>query len=477
MRCLTLAEVLARTGATSCFVCRDLEPHLRDHVRRAGHELVELPATPGGARADVSREDARETLAALGGGSWDWIVVDHYALDARWERQLRSIGQHVLVIDDLADRAHDCDALVDQNLYCDMETRYRGLVPENCDSLLGPRFALLADVFRESRAQVNARRGPVRRVLIGFGGTDSENNTGVALEAVAGMAGGITIDVVIGATHPTRVEIEKTCGRLGFACHVQTTRMAELMAVSDLALGAGGTTVWERCCLGLPALLFPVAENQRKQLSDAAMSGIVYAPDVPMGALTAEVVARHTTALVENGALRYAISRRGMDVVDGNGALRVSRRMGSSDITLRAGSERDSRNLFEWRNDPRVRAVSNDQRPLQWDGHQRWLASVLGDPNRVLLIGQREGADVGVVRFDIQGDEAEVSIYLVPGDHRSGTGSELLRTAERFLVASRPGVRVCRARVLAENGPSHGLFRGSGYTLEVTGYAKKLTPS
>jgi UDP-2,4-diacetamido-2,4,6-trideoxy-beta-L-altropyranose hydrolase len=483
MRCLTLADALRQGGGRIRFVSRHMEPSLREMVAAHGHELtIFRPASDGREIDELAHakwlgtsqaQDARDTIHALSDRHWDWLIVDHYALDARWESQLRGAARNIGVIDDIADRRHDCDILLDQNIQHDHGGRYAGKVPEHCDLLLGPRFALLRDEFRELREKTRPRTGAVGRVLFFFGGVDADNHTGRALDAYASLGiTGVHVDVVIGMQHPERARLEAECGERGFACHVQTTRMAELMAAADLAIGAGGSATWERCCLGVPTLAVCVAENQRKLIADAAFEGLLYSPEASDE--WTSVVARHVRALIENPSLRNYMSRRGMEAVDGRGVQRVAARLGCTALEIRMAREDDSRRVFEWRNHPSVRAVSRTVDVIDWESHQKWFASVLSATDRCLLIGQLGGLPVGVVRFDTRAEEAEVSIYLVPGAHASGQGRSLLLSAERWLGANRPAVARIRAHVLGDNDRSRRLFAGAGYRVESTSYLKRL---
>ena len=148
--------------------------------------------------------------------------------------------------------------------------------------------------------------------------------------------------------------------------------------------------------------------------------------------------------------------------------------MGCSGIDIRTARHDDSEKLFEWRNHPTVRAVSRSAELITWESHQKWFASVLVSPDRLLLIGEHEGLPVGVVRFDIQGDEAEVSIYLVPEINKLVQGRDLLQGAEGWFVVNRPEVRKIRAHVLGGNERSQRLFSGAGYQVESTSYLKRL---
>lgn len=483
MRCLTLADALKQRGANCRFVSRHLPDHLRSMLVAKGHEFTHLDSLQNDMALDelaharwlgISQaQDAADSIQALSDKVWDWLIVDHYALDFRWESMLRQLARRILVIDDVADRRHDCDVLLDQNFYADMNRRYDGKVPSHCQLLLGPRYALLRDEFRQLREQVKPRTGRVKRVLVFFGGVDADNHTARAIEVLASIGGHDGhVDVVIGAQHPHREEVEAICAEQRFVCHVQTSRMAELMALADVAIGAGGSATWERCCLGLPTLTLCVADNQGKQIADAASEGLLYAPELE-GELT-PAIGRHVSALLENGYLRQAISRNGMRTVDGRGVLRVIGNLGCSDIEIRVARLDDSEKLFEWRNHPAIRAASRNAELINREDHQKWFASVQASPDRLLLIGQREGLPVGVVRFDIQGDTAEVSIYLVPGIQQPGQGRELLQSAEYWFTANRPGVNKISAYVLGGNERSQYLFSGAGYEVESTSYSKRL---
>ena len=471
IRCLTLAEALRDQGAQVRFVSRNLPQHLLAMLDAKGMEFTPLPRettqgpSDGLAHSDwlgtSQVNDARATGDALADQPWDWVVADHYALDQRWEAVIRASGPQLMVIDDLADRQHDCDVLLDANFYSDMATRYPGKVPAHCQLLLGPDYALLRPEFKSLRGQIAQRSGEVTKILVFFGGVDADNYTGLAIEALASLRLTAQVDVVIGAQHPYRETLQQACHEHGFVCHVQTPRIAALMASADLAIGAGGTAVWERCVLGLPTISFCLAANQRRQITDAAEAGLLYAPED--GQSIAHTIAQHTRLLMENPALLKLISKTAMQAVDGMGTTRVIAAMATGGIDIRRVNPSDSKQLFEWRNHPTIRAVSRQQAPIAWAEHVLWFDSVIRDNSRVLLIGSVADDPVGVVRFDTVGDLAEVSIYLVPNGKHVGQGRHLLACAEQWLKKNRPDVVRIRASVLAENRASSQLFVRSNY--------------
>lgn len=486
MRCLSLADVLRNHGACVQFICRLHDGNLCALIRERGfavHPLAKpanVPKSKG--YSDYSpglgstwQYDATETIAAVRrlGARPDWLIVDHYGLSANWEGELRDSVGRIMVIDDLADRMHDCDLLLDQNLYDNADARYSGKVPESCQSLIGPRFSLLREEFSAARAGLLERSGSVRRILVFFGGVDHENYTEVAIHALDGIRhSDFGVDVVVGEKNCRRSQIQSECKSRNFKFHVQSDRMAELMTEADIGIGAGGSTTWERCCVGLPCLTFSIAGNQTLLVSHAARAGILNAPDVDPG--DSDAVAAQLQAFIDNPLLRESMSRRSMSVVDGYGADRVRRAIGVSSVTIRFAKDDDSEQIFGWRNSAAVRDSSLNSAPIDWTTHREWFDSVLADADRLMLIGESKGQSVGVVRFDVSGDTASLSIYLVPDQMNRGLGTELLFAAEQWLKDARPDLYFLRAEVLAVNKKSHRLFIEAGYDARPTEYIKRI---
>jgi UDP-2,4-diacetamido-2,4,6-trideoxy-beta-L-altropyranose hydrolase len=343
MRCLTLGETMRAMGASVRFICRNFEGHLGEIITRRGFGLRLLPAPVGDFVPSEGSEyqewlgstwqvDAEETVAAIAASGIrpDWLVADHYGLDANWEARLRMSVAHIMAIDDLAERLHDCDILLDQNLFADMHSRYHGKVPSRCQLLLGPTYALLREEFREARANLGPRVGSVRRLLVFMGGADVANYTTTAMEAISRLKSphsDLAVDVVIGERHSRRNEIEAACRIRGFNCHVQITHMAELMSNADLAVGAGGSASWERCCVGLPAVTVAVAHNQIAIAQDLSKFGacvyLGYYSEVD-----ADAMVRAIERLMSDPGEIRRLSSRSFSIVDGLGATRVAGSLG-----------------------------------------------------------------------------------------------------------------------------------------------------
>lgn len=330
MRCLTLADQLRRRGAAVTFICREFPGNLCDFVAAQGFRVWRLPCTAENivtAAQDTWlgadwRRDAREVQAVLASRPQpvDWLVADHYAIDWRWEQAMRPTVRRILVIDDLANRRHDCDMLLDQNLHRSMAQRYNGLVPNHCRRLLGPRYALLRQEFWYARSQVAPRDGHVQRLLVFFGGSDPTNETAKALTAIKLLGrNDITMDVVVGAINPRREEIRQRCAALpNVNYHCQVADMAALMARADLALGAGGTATWERCCLGLPALTVVVALNQVEVTATLVEVGAVRNLGWHEQVTPKLMVAALAEALAVPAEL-HRMSEKAWHLLDGNG--------------------------------------------------------------------------------------------------------------------------------------------------------------
>ncbi len=282
MRCLTLARALRAEGHKIWFACRQHPGHLLGLLEAEGFATLALPelATPpehGYAAwlGATEAEDAAALLQAialqpeLAGQGFDWLVVDHYGLGAEFCAAMRPGCRAILHIDDLANRHYDCDLLLDQNLLPDLNNRYDGLLPRQCRILLGPQWALLRPEFatfapaeRQFPAQFSAQQPA--RLLIFFGGTDGDNLSKVAINALQQLQESHWLaDIVIGQANPHRLLLQQLCAQdRRLTLHIQTPGMAGLMAAADLMIGAGGATHWERACLGLPAVVVALADNQ-----------------------------------------------------------------------------------------------------------------------------------------------------------------------------------------------------------------------
>lgn len=492
MRCLTLAGRLRDRGGFSHFICRDLPDLLCAQVKAAGYDLHKLPSAsdfagdqdgPNHAAwlGECWREDARQTVEVIDSvGNVDVLIVDHYAIDRRWEERARKHVRKICVIDDLADRPHDCDILLDQNHFANAVSRYRGLVPDHCQMLLGPGHALLREGFCRGAKRARERDGRINRVLIFYGGSDPDNLTGLTLNALMPFASSeLRIDVVVGSINPNIALLRSAIDACSHCqIHVQTDNMAELMASADLAFGACGTATWERCAMGLPAIVAVLAQNQLEPTQALTEAGVVFNLGAACAVKNADLVDAFQLMISDQRrCLEMTMRARALmhtSELSVEEVLAPESSFSSGEVTLRYARVSDSGDLLLWRNQPVVRANSKTSAAIDPDQHARWLNGVLADPDRHLLIGCRLGEPIGVVRLDEHGNGGEVSLYLCPGAYGQGNGRFLLAALEEWVVKNRPSVTHLFAEVLEGNGASHQLFRNGGYIWCSTRYVKKV---
>lgn len=332
-RCLTLAHALRSRAVAVRFVCRAHHGAALDWIEVSGFPAHRLPVAndapePAGYAEWLGedwRRDAERTAGIIRDtvGTADWLVVDHYGIGEAWEKTLRGAARRIFVIDDLADRRHDCDLLLDQNLV--EGNPYGTLVPASAKLLLGPRYALLREEFGRERRRVAARTGEVRRVLVFFGGSDPTDETSKALKAFRLLnPRGIEVDVIVGDSNPRKEAVAALCGELPYVrFHCQVSDMASRLARADLALGAAGVSSWERLALGVPALVVAVADNQLENMRQLDHAGVA----IGLGAAAQVDVAALGGALVRalaNPARLREMSAKALSLVDARGADRVA---------------------------------------------------------------------------------------------------------------------------------------------------------
>ncbi len=350
MRCLSLAKKLREKGAQVRFVCREHEGHLLHTVAAQGFSVHGLDSrqrdkqtqqaesgykkhskdTPHQHWLGTSwQRDARQTIQTLREKApWDWLIVDHYALDAKWENLLRLCALRILVIDDLADREHDCDLLLDQNYFHNPGRRYHGLLPQECKTLLGPKYALLRPEFLQAPQYTRMRGNGIARILVYFGSSDPDNLTERTLEGLNyPEIKGIPVEVVAGSNNRHLDNLRRwALMRPATRVHHQPENFIELLLRADLCIGAGGTTTWERLCLGLPSIVITIATNQETSISDLDNDGYVTwlggKDEVSPSDIRDAVVKKMTATNVDDSFFDSL-----QDLVDGMGAKRVEDRL------------------------------------------------------------------------------------------------------------------------------------------------------
>jgi len=293
MRCFTLAQILIKKGIDVIFICRDFHGDLSDFLRDNNFKVFLLPEP----KHDYKLLDNGVPYAKWLGVDWkcdsketsdvlqieakvDCIVIDHYGIDEKWENVVRDYVSQIVIIDDLADRNHDCDILIDQNFYHGLASRYKKLVPEDCITFLGPKYTLLRSEFINARDNLQRDKSNIERVFVFFGGMDSSNETYSVLKLLENWLTSydyiFDVDVVVSNSNVHSEKIEKICKDVSsFNFHKQVNNISQLMVNANLAIGAGGTTAFERIFVLLPALVKVIADNQKTALGDLEDIGAV----------------------------------------------------------------------------------------------------------------------------------------------------------------------------------------------------------
>lgn len=341
MRCLTLANEMAQQGAECSFICRRHHGNLIEKIQEHGYEVYPLPLESDSyvesnnkavlAHANwlvsTQQRDAELSCSIVEQIKPNWLIVDHYSLDEIWEKRLRQYCKKIMVIDDLADRKHNCAVLLDQNFGRDPQD-YAAYVNEDCELLCGSNYALLRPEFAEWRSYSLERRqhNKLASILINLGGVDKDNITTKILKVLQtkSLPDHCSITIVMGSTSPWIEAVKQQAAIMQWRTVVKVgvDNMAELMANSNLAIGAAGSTSWERCCLGLPTIILVLADNQQVIASALEAVGAALIFDITM--LEAEPLA-FAQGIESVAPKMREMSKTASKVTDGLGASRLSR--------------------------------------------------------------------------------------------------------------------------------------------------------
>ncbi len=471
-RCLTLANAMKAAGHSCVFLCSRVPDGFGEKVTEAGHRLHLIQSNVIGADLTYGWENSPAVHAdqladweacqnALSEFSVDLVIVDHYLLDQTWESQWA--GVPLMVIDDLANREHECSYLLDQNFGCSA-LDYQGLVPAECELLLGASYSLLRDEFaRASDQAIRARETrKAERILINFGAADAGGLTLPVSEALAQAFPDYLLRVICGRQAEAAKQLSKLPSRFeNVEVQFDAINMAASMAWADIAVGSGGVTALERCCSGLPAVVLTTARNQQVVNERLMEAGAIIMTDGVGQTVSAVGQFLDSTCDLQASAAMAAA------VTDGRGIDRVVRVIShleqADQLTLRKATDLDAVQLWRWRNDLTVRKMARNTAPVRLSDHLVWLNQVLRSRDQILLIAEQAEQQVGMLRFDLEGQAAEVSITVAPSARGRSLGKALLGAGHRALREDY-GISLIIAFVREENAPSLALFERCGYS-------------
>ena len=432
MRCLTLADALREKGAEVNFISREHIGNLCELIKERGFKVMNLPppaidflpddklkhAKWLGASWQVDAKQTLEAIRAIGSNP-DWLIIDHYGIDERWENLCRPQVKKILAVDDLADRKHNCDLLLDQNLVADKDTRYVGIVPKYCGLMLGPEYALLQPIYAELHDRVPPRCGKIQRILVYFGGADIDNLTGIAIAAFLQLnRTDIHLDVVLGRVSPHVESIQEQIKSVSnIHIYKNIPNLASLMVQVDLAIGASGATSWERLCLGLPSLVVALAENQKPIAEELNRLGLVRWIG-NKDKVDQNLIYKNLFKLVD-GDLDENWSSRCRQLVDGLGVNRVTAPLVVSKETplkIRDARLSDESLLLMWANDPVTRKNAFSSSRIDPQAHRIWFYNRLRsiDVCKIYIVETQDDIPIGQVRFELKDKGWEIDFLVAP---------------------------------------------------------------
>jgi UDP-2,4-diacetamido-2,4,6-trideoxy-beta-L-altropyranose hydrolase len=454
MRCLTLAGALTARGVECHFICREHEGNLIELVRSRGHNVHALSGV-----IDEQGDRAR-SRSFLGKIQPAWIIVDHYELDEKWEKAVNSNNAYLMVIDDMTNRPHVCDLLLDQNLGRHA-TDYKDLVPARARVLAGPRFALVRPEFTAKRKSLEAT--PKKNWLACVGGLDPKDILGkivTAWEILSTPKPSLTL--AVGANSPNAEALVKRISTLPGTALRHNANMAELMAEADLLIGTTGTISWERCCVGLPSVMGSIAENQRKNCEELAR----HRTGISVGnweKITPEKLAAMLDKIRQRPLLLEKMAARARKLVDGRGVDRVAAALLVEQVELRSATPADAERAWQWRNAPDVRKYSHNSAGIPLADHLNWWRAACADRSSALLVAEIGNQALGILRLDHEKEGSTVSLYVDPDLTGLGLGAAILDAGATWCRRERPQTKKLWAEILPENKASQAAFRKAGF--------------
>ena len=475
IRCLTLADCLKKFGHNIQFVTRMHTGNYSDYIEKRGYKVHRL--TLGGKNRQTKKHrwlgvnwrlDAEDTAQIFKEtGKIDWLIVDHYGIDFKWENAVRHLVSKIMVIDDLANRSHDCDLLLDQTINR-RESEYKELVRKDTCLILGNKYALLKKDYKKLRQDAIKKRRQykkIERVLICFGGHDPDNFTARALNGLEMVEWphDIKIDIILGGNAPHIDAVKRNAQKsfLKIKVYSDVENMAEFILQADLAIGAGGTTSWERCCLGLPTLIVATASNQEKIVK--SLSEIGAALEIKGDISTFhESVSVNVKQLLNNREQCMKISQKAFSVCDGKGTGKVAEKIIEySKLDLRLAEKTDCLRIYDWQSQPGNRKYFRNPKVPTIEEHEKWFEKTLLSEFRELFIIEKAGMPIGFLRLDNldEGKKTyEISILISKEYQGKGFASDALRMLRINLPTA-----IFRAEVLRDNLISKRLFESADF--------------
>ena len=455
-RCLEFAKLFKKNEYNVYFVCKNFNGNLNNWITKENFNLLLIDDTS----KDYDRDFENSEKLIKNFGKFDFLVVDNYKLDIFWESKMRKYSQKIIAIDDLANRKHDCDILIDQNFTENNSLRYEGLVNKNTIKLLSPKYSIIKKEFRNINLKKSISQ-KVENIFICFGATDPNNHSLKVLEALNLLNHKLnSINVFTTEENLNFEDLKEKCSATqNCFFYFNKLLLPEILSNCDLAIGGGGSMCWERAYLGIPSIVFGIAENQIEIIKALIKNEIVVGehwhpkPDI-------KTIEYWLKFVINNPKILKKLSNKSKKMVDGFGLDRINEFIQPVEFKFRKVTLSDAKKLFFWRNNPDIRKISKNKKTLNFDSHIIWLKKVLKDPKILFLIAENENEPIGVIRFNIFQNIATLSIYKVPNSRKS---FGLIKKSSNWLFKRHPNIKGIKADILEENEVSYNAFYSAGY--------------
>lgn len=450
MRCLTLANVLKQAGHQCLFIILKHKANLATLISQDFQVLEishpQLSTNDFGENKHLIhpfQQDWQQCQLALETTDFhpDWLVVDHYSLDHNWEFLAKESGCKLMVIDDLVNRPHLADILLDQTLNRQNQ-EYGKLVPKSCRLLTGIEYALLRPEFYQyKQGSIDAKLGleKANKLVINLGGADNDNHTLRLLKLLQPRFNQLSILIVVGNLYQHLKELKEFIDAQSNAdikIKQNVSNMAKLLSEQHLAIGAAGTSCWERICLGLPSLLVVLADNQNDNANELNAERL----SINLGSasqVTSNVLLTHLDTLLDSLNYIDAVRRCSQVQFSSPESNILPFLSNSSDnIKLQAAQWTDCDLLLNWRNDSETRKASLNSQTISVEEHQNWFKQSLQSEKRQIYIASVNGISVGMIRADNLGrsdvnpdkELIELSWLIAPEARGKGLATPMLKS-------------------------------------------------
>ena len=463
VRCLALARVMEARGWRVSFAVNEEAEQVIPALR--GEACVGVP--------QAYSTDAGWLGARLESGV-DLIVVDHYKLGASFEKAARAWASRTAVIDDLGDRNHDADILIDAVLDC--QTRGSGeLSSGHTAYLIGADFVMLRPPFARTRRRLPRQRhiGDPIRVLVSMGATDSGNASALVLDALQHVETRTEVTVVLGMAAPHIRAIRDRIDHVPYPCNLLqgVEAVEDVIAGHDVVVGASGMGAWERCCLGVPSLVLLTATNQERSAKFLSAAGAVLCLGYAEAQAPRQLGNMLDEIVKDRGGLRR-MGERGAMLCDGLGTYRVANVLDAPlisssgrQIILRPVRQSDSDQVLEWQCYSNAEYYTSAPRPSDREAQDRWIRCQLSDPRVISHVILCDEEPSGLITLEWTGQHYEISILVAP----SLSHAKLACVALKLACSLVPDDDLV-AEVPEGNHVSHDLFRKAGFHLSAPGH-------